>query len=125
MTGGTTPAQVKLFVDDDRYRTVARQFLLGFVSQVALQLAESPGQAATTTPHDPTDLDKLFSASFNLAAQFERHNGFLVGDEVYYPHVLFSRSVQAPEELLASWRRTALHGQIDDEILIEASRHQS
>lgn len=110
---------MQIVVDDTRYSNVAKAFLRKFVPVIVSVLEES--QLLKFDPDNITwhDINIVYTMCFVIFGKIEDHHGFISGGQKYVSHLAFGDRPNDPPELLLG-QRTALHGGLDDDIIIEA-----
>ena len=112
-------------LDDREYEAVARSFLLRVLTTVVDQ-ADQLGviHLRPDCQLSEDDLSRVHSLAFALLATFENHGGFEQGGRTWFHNTLYTNGIPAKGaaiDYLGSTSRTALHGNVDDEILQAAA----
>lgn len=111
----TACATTRVEVQEPLYDEVAKAFasaLLGAIARVLHSRA-----MIDVGSMGPEDYDLLFDIGFFSAATLENNRPFRSGGMEWVAHCTFAEEALAPQRLLASWRRTGIHGSIDDDVL--------
>ncbi|WP_085026166.1 hypothetical protein [Ensifer aridi] len=103
---------IQVVVDDKVYGPIANAFVRAFVMAIVRILARrgliDPNNANSNT------VDAIFDLCFSALAAFEDHGGVSVDSNRYVAHCAFAPQPKDPDQLVLSFRRTFLHGGIDD-----------
>jgi hypothetical protein len=113
-------ASPEILVDDEQYRQVARVFLVKLVAGIVRTLRDSRAVEIDLDNVTEGTVDLIFQMSFLTLASFEDHGGFAANGQIYVAHVGFATRPSAPDQILISWARTALHGGVEDDVILEA-----
>lgn len=109
---------MRVEIDDDKYEQIALPFLIGLLKVIVRELHRHA--AIDVHRMSKEDMDLVFNIAFFVAAQFETYNPVTVGGTEWFAHCMFAEHPQGPLLLIASSRRSVLHGKIEDDILTAA-----
>lgn len=107
---------IAVIVDDAAYGAAAAAFSQKVLNRLVKDLAR---HGLIDLKGDKDTVDIIYDLVFNLFAAFEDHGGFQDG-EAGVSHLAFARHAISPPNLLVSWRRTFLHGGLDDPMILHA-----
>ena len=111
---------VELLADDEAYRAPAEAFLR-FFARHALQWMMRQGLLpAPPATLSEAELSSAYDLLFGLLATLEDERPLDVDGADHFRSLVFQDQLIEPTLLLIAARRTALHGRLDDSLVIEA-----
>lgn len=101
-------------IDDVKYEKIAGDFVHAFLITLIRSLHNSGNVDFDVFDTSPKTADLIFEIAFGALSRFEDHGGVTVDGIDYVSHVTFATKPSNPGTLIASTRRTDLHGNVDD-----------
>jgi len=111
---------MQIVVDDDQYSTISDAYLRKVLPAIVRSLIAT--DLVSFDPHKitETDINIVYRICFTVFANIEDMGGFNNNGRRFVAHLAFAGEPVDPAQLIMSWKRVALHGRLDDEIIIEA-----
>ncbi len=113
-------SQYQIVFDDEQYQAVARIVTGHVLISMVKSLRKLGVVSSPPAPSTKVEEDLLFELAFFTLANFESYEPILLGGRKWLPLVLFQPVDETTPPMLLKGQRTALHGNVDDELLREA-----
>lgn len=111
--------RVELLADDAAYRVPAEAFLRLFVRHALQWMVRQGLLPAPPATLSESELSSAYDLLFGLLATLEEEGPLEVDGADHFRSLVFHDRLVEPTLLLVAARRTALHGRLDDALIIE------